>query len=73
MTEQSHDPADAATPDPATSGRPSEAEPRTGVAAVDDVLDRLAAVEDRPVEEHVAAFERAHEDLRRALDSAGSA
>jgi hypothetical protein len=71
MTEQSHDPAEADAP--AGGTRTSETEPRTGVAAVDEVLDRLARLEGRPVEEHVPAFERAHEDLRRALDRAGGA
>ena len=41
---------------------------RTGVGAVDAVLDSLDGLADRPIEEHVAVFERAHEGLRRALD-----
>ena len=41
----------------------------TGVASVDQVLIDVAAVTDRPVSEHVAVFERAHEQLRRALDA----
>lgn len=41
----------------------------TGVASVDQVLTDVAAVADRPVSEHVAVFERAHEQLRRALDA----
>lgn len=46
------------------------AEPaRTGVPAVDSVLDSVAALEDRPLEEHVAAFESAHDRLRRSLDA----
>lgn len=40
----------------------------TGVAAVDDVLRQVSALSDRPVVEHVAVFEHAHEQLRRALD-----
>lgn len=40
----------------------------TGVAAVDDVLRQVAALSGRPVAEHVAVFEHAHERLRRALD-----
>ena len=40
----------------------------TGVAAVDDVLRQVSALSDRPVAEHVAVFEHAHEQLRRALD-----
>jgi len=42
---------------------------RTGDPAVDAVLDQLADVEGIPVDEHVAVFERAHEQLRRALDA----
>lgn len=42
--------------------------PATGVAAVDEVLVSVQALDDRPVEEHVAVFEQAHERLRRALD-----
>lgn len=46
------------------------AEPaRTGVPALDSVLDSVAALEDRPLEDHVAAFESAHERLRQALDA----
>jgi hypothetical protein len=42
----------------------------TGVEAVDRVLAEVAAVADAPVGEHVQVFERAHEQLRRALDAA---
>lgn len=42
----------------------------TGMASVDDVVEAVAALEDRPVEQHVAVFEQAHEQLRRALDDA---
>ena len=41
---------------------------RTGVPAVDAVLDEVDAAAGLPVEEQVAVFERAHEGLRRALD-----
>lgn len=41
----------------------------TGVAVVDQVLTDVAAVADRPVTEHVEVFERAHDQLRRALDA----
>jgi len=41
---------------------------RTGVADVDAVLDSVGALDERPVEEHPAVFEAAHEQLRRALD-----
>jgi hypothetical protein len=40
----------------------------TGVASVDSVVEAVAGLQDRPVDEHVAVFEGAHEQLRRALD-----
>jgi hypothetical protein len=55
-----------ATPD-AVPGDDSETG-STGVSAVDDVLATVRALDGRPVEEHVAVFEQAHERLRRALD-----
>ncbi|MBJ7359131.1 hypothetical protein [Nocardioides sp.] len=42
----------------------------TGMGSVDRVIEGVTALEDRPVEEHVAVFEHAHEQLRRALDDA---
>ena len=44
-------------------------EERTGMAAVDAVLDEVATLSERPVSDHVAVFERAHDRLRRALDA----
>lgn len=41
---------------------------RTGVPAVDAVLDEVDAATHLPVDEQVAVFERAHEQLRQALD-----
>lgn len=41
----------------------------TGNTRVDAVLDEVADLADRPVSEHVEVFERAHEQLRRALDA----
>jgi hypothetical protein len=53
--------------------RPEEtdgsADGSTGVAAVDQVLADVAAVSGTPVAGHVAVFERAHDQLRRALDA----
>lgn len=43
-------------------------EVRTGNQAVDDVLTSLEGLAELPLDEHVAAFERAHEQLRAALD-----
>jgi hypothetical protein len=42
---------------------------RTGNESVDRVLESLEGLDDAPVDEHVAVFERAHEHLRAALDS----
>lgn len=40
----------------------------TGVTAVDAVVEQVASLRDRPLEEHAAVFTDAHETLRRALD-----
>lgn len=44
----------------------------TGHEAVDGVLRSLEDLGDKPVEEHVAIFESAHEQLRAALADAGN-
>lgn len=41
----------------------------TGVEAVDRVLAEVAALADSPLDQHVHVFERAHDQLRRALDA----
>lgn len=51
--------------------RPAAVPTATGHPAVDEVLRSLEGLDGRPVDEHVAAFEQAHEQLRRALSSAG--
>ena len=43
----------------------------TGHADVDAVIGSLSSLDDLPVAEHVAVFERAHESLRRTLVRAG--
>lgn len=43
----------------------------TGHPVVDEVLEAMQGLQDRPVEEHVAVFEAAHEKLRAALTDAG--
>lgn len=45
----------------------------TGNPAVDEVLRSLGDLDGRPVEEHVAVFESAHEHLRAVLAGAGEA
>ncbi len=42
--------------------------PHTGVGEVDAAVDDVAALDARPLEDHVEVFEDAHERLRRALD-----
>jgi hypothetical protein len=44
----------------------------TGVGRVDAVLTAVAALEDRPLDEHVGVFEAAHDELRRTLDDPGT-
>jgi hypothetical protein len=51
------------------SDGPSEPE-RTGHPAVDAVIASLDVLGTRPVSEHVAVFESAHEGLRAALSDA---
>lgn len=40
----------------------------TGIASIDSVLDLVAGLDARPLEEHADVFETAHSTLRRALD-----
>lgn len=63
MSEQHPEPTDGPT-DEATDGP-------TGSPAVDAVLASLEGLDERPVAEHVAVFEAAHEALRGALADAG--
>lgn len=68
MSEQPHDDAHTDPPgDDAVSGEPD----RTGHPDVDAVLASLDDLQDRPVAEHVAVFEAAHDRLRAALADAG--
>ncbi len=43
----------------------------TGHPVVDSVLASFGGLEEKPVEEHVAVFDNAHDELRRALNDAG--
>lgn len=43
----------------------------TGHEIVDAVLRSLQSLDDTPVAEHVAVFDRAHGELRQALNDAG--
>jgi hypothetical protein len=55
MTEQ-----ESMTPTPGTT---------TGLPGVDQVIADLDGLDELPVDEHLAAFERAHSSLRGALDA----
>lgn len=54
-----------------TGGDHAAAPVSTGHPAVDEVLRSLDDLDGRPVDEHVGAFEEAHDRLRRALSDAG--
>ncbi len=63
------------TPDdgPATDAAGGHHRPEpTGDPAVDEVLASLEGLDARPLAEHVAVFEAAHDRLRAALADAGS-
>lgn len=49
---------------------PARAVEPTGHPAVDEVLRSLDELDGRPVDEHVAIFEQAHDRLRQALSGA---
>lgn len=73
MTEQDFDRtgghADGDAPVGAPSAAPERVPAETGNAAVDAVIAGLSGLGDAPVDEHVVLFERAHEQLRSALDA----
>jgi len=45
---------------------------RTGNGAVDEVLAWVAGLDDLPLTEHQAVYERAHHRLQQALDAPGT-
>lgn len=49
------------------------AAPTTGHPQVDAVISAMQGLTERPLEEHVAVFEQAHQTLRGALSEAASA
>ncbi len=63
---------DLPTPDEPPATPPEPERVRTGVARVDEVIAAVEELEERPLEEHVAVFETAHGELRRALDDVES-
>ena len=76
MTEQSPTPGpdaiapenpapEAVDPDAAENDAPI----RTGIPSVDGVLSEIDGLDELPLEQHLATFERAHDTLRSALDA----
>jgi hypothetical protein len=74
MTEQalptgSDDASSEPSSDPSSDSVPAGGEARTTGVLVDGALAAVDRLEDLPVEEHLAAFEQAHDLLRAALDA----
>jgi hypothetical protein len=73
MTEQHPEQAPGQPEEPADEAEqpavepPVAEEPAAGHPAVDEVLRSMERLDARPVDEHVAIFEQAHESLRRTL------
>jgi hypothetical protein len=68
MTEDPEFPGPAEDPAEPETVPPEPERVRTGAPEVDQVIAAVEELEERPIEEHVAVFETAHERLRRALD-----
>jgi hypothetical protein len=57
-------------PDEPEDTQPENDSPaRTGVPSVDAVLSEIDDLDELPVDQHLATFERAHDTLRSALDA----
>jgi hypothetical protein len=69
MTDQVPEPDQAPEHDPTVDETGIVEAAGTGVPAVDGVLADLDTLDERPLDEHLAAFERAHDTLRSALDA----
>ena len=71
LTSQVPEDLDAGPPDdgPEESSHEPVEPTHTGVPAVDEVLGDLDRLDGAPLEEHLPAFEKAHEALRSALDA----
>jgi hypothetical protein len=66
MSEEQFESAEALAAEPVEA---PAAAGQTGHALVDGVIASVASLDELPVAEHVAVFERAHEQLRGALDA----
>jgi len=62
-------PPESGATEPAAPERPSSPPPlpQTGVTAVDAAADRLQAVDDAPLEDHVEIYEDVHRRLQEGL------
>lgn len=75
MTEQSPPPGPDAPPEGRDESPPDdrpapEVDPtRTGLPGVDAVLSEIDDLDGLPLDQHLDAFERAHDSLRSALDA----
>ena len=69
MSEQVPSPGPEDTEEQDASSMTEDGPSSTGIPAVDRVLADLDRLDDAPLEEHLGAFERAHESLRSALDA----
>jgi hypothetical protein len=77
MTEQTPQPGPPEPDEPMDSQDPfsdaaligDEDPPLTGVPQVDAVLDDIGDLDELPLDQHLGAFERAHDALRSALDA----
>lgn len=69
LDEQRRDALLEDTPEEAAARAPGLVE--TGNPVVDEVIASLEGLDAVPVDEHVALFEQAHEQLRRTLSGAG--
>ena len=58
----------AMTEEPVVAATSGHVPAPTGIASIDTVLDLVAGLDARPLDEHAAVFETAHQQLRQALD-----
>ncbi|WP_151082134.1 hypothetical protein [Nocardioides cynanchi] len=60
---------DAVPEDDAPDAAGAESPIRTGLPSVDAVLAEIDELDELPLDQHLARFERAHDTLRSALDA----
>jgi hypothetical protein len=64
------EPTESWTPLPDETSTADDEPTHTGVPGVDAVLAEIDDLDELPLDEHLGAFERAHDALRSALDAA---